>query len=227
MLSDSLPTPLAATNRIRPDSTNNPCVHMVQLVMPKSDRDAGPSPMTSTEFFALLPADFLDRLQARLEWTYKPDGDLAYDAALAAILDMSRTYDPGRGPAARYALWVARRAAAKAFVDEYRPGHRRRSLSTVSLGRLKGPRRSHPADVKPPTDEEPHCLAVTDSPIDSLDDLPHKLYVTCALVHVQGYSLAEAAALLGVAKATVHERLTKAAAFISQEANNEHALCLS
>jgi RNA polymerase sigma factor (sigma-70 family) len=118
ILSDPLPSPLAATNRIRPDSTNNPCVHMVQLAMPKSDRDAA--------VLSCLPLCRKLAASIRRKASRPIDRDAFEDLVSQAqllCLEAFEVFDPARNvPFVAFAsLYVSRRLRQYVFDNHVTP----------------------------------------------------------------------------------------------------------
>lgn len=125
------------------------------------------------------------------------DPDEAADAVQDAFVSAFRSAGSFRGQS-QVTTWL-HRIVVNACLDRLR---KRQSRPTVPLPEA-GP--SEPATPGDMMDERDTRLAVDDA----LNSLPAEQRATVILVDVEGYSVAEAAALLGVAEGTVKSRCAR------------------
>jgi RNA polymerase sigma-70 factor, ECF subfamily len=153
------------------------------------------------EAFGLLFARHRDRLWAVALRTLG-DPETAADALQEAMISALRRAASFRGDAA-VTTWL-HRIVVNACLDQVR---RRRVRATVPLPEDTG----HPAPATPHTAQPDPADRITerDAVLAALRDLPTEQRHAVVLVDMEGYSVAEAAQMLGCAPGTVKSRCAR------------------
>nr|WP_245665829.1 RNA polymerase sigma factor SigM [Actinoplanes subtropicus] len=153
-----------------------------------------------TQAFAVLFRRHRDRLWAVALRTIG-DREEAADAVQDALLSAHRNAAKFRGDSA-VTTWL-HRIVVNACLDRIR---RRQAHPTVPLpdGNRDSDRPSAPEPAAPPEDHETKLVVRQ-----ALADLPAEQRAAIVLVDVQGYPVAEAAEILGVAEGTIKSRCAR------------------
>lgn len=153
-----------------------------------------------TQAFAVLVRRHRDRLWAVALRTIG-DREEAADAVQDALLSAHRNAAKFRGDSA-VTTWL-HRIVVNACLDRIR---RRQAHPTVPLpdGNRTDDRPSAPEPAAPPEDHETKLVVRQ-----ALADLPAEQRAAIVLVDVQGYPVAEAAEILGVAEGTIKSRCAR------------------
>ena len=168
--------------------------------------------MTADEFFAQLGPDFLPRLSVYLNKAFRPHGDLAYDAAVAHLLNAAPRYQPDRAPTGglpTFAFAIAVRGAAKAFrSNRGSVAARRRAHPELLLGDAADAQADY---TEPPDIDEPSAVRITDA--------------MAVQLRADGYLYREIGQLMGISGTAARNRVLKAARELRENQASRASCC--